>query len=143
MGSQFGYLDKFTKKKFMLWKFKMETMLKVKDLRSFIDKKETKPEAKTITTLAAYKKKESYTLNLIGQILSNGQLLTCKKVHCEKHLGCSLNAAHGQGPNQHAILDSKVFQFTNGFERSHGGAFEQVGCHSKRSKGNDVPNEFA
>jgi hypothetical protein len=36
MGSQFGYLDKFTKKKFMLWKFKMETMLKVRDLWGFI-----------------------------------------------------------------------------------------------------------
>ncbi len=110
----------------------METMLKVRDLRSFIDKKETKLEATIIATLATYKKKESCTLNLIGQILSNGQLLTCKKVHCEKHLGCSLNAAHGQGPNQHAVLDLKVFQLTNGFERSHGGAFEQVRCHHKK-----------
>jgi len=70
------------------------------------------------------------------------------------HLGCSLNPTRGQGPNQQAIFDSKVLQLTNGLERSHGGAFEQVGCHRKRigcyrnshsigDKGNNVPNEFA
>ncbi len=86
----------------------------------------------TIATLAAYEKKGSYTLNLIGQSLSNGQLFICKKVHCKRHLGCSPNATHGQGLNQHVILDSKVLQLTNGLERSHGGAFEQVECHHKR-----------
>jgi hypothetical protein len=44
MGPQFGYVDKFTKNNFMLWKFKMEIVLKVRDLRGFIDRKETKPE---------------------------------------------------------------------------------------------------
>jgi hypothetical protein len=31
MGPRFGYVDKFTKKDFMFWKFKMETMLKARD----------------------------------------------------------------------------------------------------------------
>jgi hypothetical protein len=75
MGPRLGYLDKFTKKDFMLWKFKMETMLKVRDFWGFIDKKGTKPEVTTIVVLAAYEKKENYALNLIVQSLLNSQLL--------------------------------------------------------------------
>jgi hypothetical protein len=71
MGPQFGYVDKFTKKDFMFWKFKMETMLKVRDFWGFIDRKGTKPEVTTIVVLAAYKKKENYALNLIVQSLLN------------------------------------------------------------------------
>ncbi len=72
----------------------------------------------------------------------------------QKAFGCSLNVACGQGPTQQAIPDSKVLQFTNGLKRSHGGAFEQVGCHHKRTKcywnnyskggkGDGLLNEFA
>jgi hypothetical protein len=76
VGPRFGYVDKFTKKDFMFWKFKMETMLKVKDFWGFIDMKGTKPEVKTIVILAAYENKENYTLNLIVQSLLNNQLFT-------------------------------------------------------------------
>jgi hypothetical protein len=32
MGPCFEYINKFTRKDFMLWKFKMETMLKAREL---------------------------------------------------------------------------------------------------------------
>jgi hypothetical protein len=32
MGPHFVYIDKFTRKDFMLWKFKMETNLKAREL---------------------------------------------------------------------------------------------------------------
>jgi hypothetical protein len=63
----------------MLWKFKIETMLKVRDFRGFIDKKETKPKVTTSATLATYEKKESFALNLIGQSLLNGQLFIMQR----------------------------------------------------------------
>ncbi len=58
MGPRFGYVDKFTKKDFMFWKFKMETMLKARDFQGFIDMKETKPKVITIATLATCQKKK-------------------------------------------------------------------------------------
>jgi hypothetical protein len=65
MGPRFGYVDKFTEKDFILWKFKMESMLKVRNLWGFVDGKETKPEEIiTIVVLVAYEKKERCTLNV-------------------------------------------------------------------------------
>jgi hypothetical protein len=72
MGQWFGYVDKFIKKDFMFWKFKMETMLKVRDLWGFIDWKEIKPEEiVTISALVVYKKKERCTLNIQSVDCSN------------------------------------------------------------------------
>jgi hypothetical protein len=74
MGPQFGYVDKFIGKDFMFWKFKMEVVLKAKDLWGFIDEKEIKPKVIIVVVLVAYKKKENRALNLIVQSLSNNQL---------------------------------------------------------------------
>jgi hypothetical protein len=57
--------------------------------------------------LVAYKKKENRALNLIVQSLSNNQLFIVWTSSLQKAFGCSLNMACGQGPTQHAILDSK------------------------------------
>ncbi len=63
----------------MISKFKMETMLKVKDLLGFVNRKETKPKATIVVALVVYKKKENDALNLIGQSLSNIQLLLMQR----------------------------------------------------------------
>jgi hypothetical protein len=42
----------------MLWKFKMETMLKVRDLWGFIDWKETKPKETIIVVIFGYLQEE-------------------------------------------------------------------------------------
>jgi hypothetical protein len=70
-GPRFGYIDKFIGKDVMFWKFKMEIMLKARNLWGFIDEKETKPKVIIIVVLVAYKK-ENCALNLIVQSLSNG-----------------------------------------------------------------------
>lgn len=62
----------------MIWKFKMETMLKVRDFRGFIDKKETNPKVTTSAALAAYEK-ECFALNLIGQSLLDDQLFIMQR----------------------------------------------------------------
>jgi hypothetical protein len=71
-GPRFGYIDKFIGKDVMFWKFKMEIVLKARNLWCFIDKKETKPKVTIIFVLVAYEKKENCALNLIVQSLSNG-----------------------------------------------------------------------
>ncbi len=72
MGPRFGYINKFIGKDVMFWKFKMESVLKARNLWGFIDKKEIKPKVTIIVVLAAYEKKGNCVLNLIVQSLSNG-----------------------------------------------------------------------
>jgi hypothetical protein len=66
-GPHFRYVDKFIGKDFMFWKFKMETMLKVRDLWGLIDQKDVKLTKGEVAAIAAYTKRESQTLNLIVQ----------------------------------------------------------------------------
>jgi hypothetical protein len=65
MGPRFGYIDKFARNDFMLWKFEMETMLKAKYLWGLIDGKEAKPNECNATILSTYAKNESQVLNII------------------------------------------------------------------------------
>jgi len=58
MGPHFEYINKFTRRDFMLWKFKMETMLKARELWGLVD-------GKDVAALSAYTKKENQALNLI------------------------------------------------------------------------------
>jgi hypothetical protein len=58
MGPHSEYINKFTRKDFMLWKFKMETMLKARELWGLVD-------GKDVVALSAYTKKENQALNLI------------------------------------------------------------------------------
>lgn len=67
-GPHFRYVDKFTRNlDFMIWKFKMETMLKVRDLWGLVDQKDVKLTKGEVAAIAAYTKRESQTLNLIVQ----------------------------------------------------------------------------
>jgi hypothetical protein len=59
----------------MLWKFKIKTFLKVRDLWSLIGGTKQKPIATNANVLAAYTKWENCALNIIIQILSNNQLM--------------------------------------------------------------------
>lgn len=80
MGPRFGYVDKFTEKDFMLWKFKMESMLKVRHLWGFIDGKETKPEETVIVVaLATYEKKKRCALNVQSANCSKFVKVDCLK----------------------------------------------------------------
>lgn len=56
----------------MLWKFKMETMLKARELWGLVD-------GKDVAALSAYTKKENQALNLIMQSLFDNQLLAMRK----------------------------------------------------------------
>lgn len=73
MGPWFEYVDKFARKDFMFWKFKMQTMVKAKNLQGLINGKEVWCKvygAKSIwersqnehdaITLSTYTKRESW-----------------------------------------------------------------------------------
>jgi hypothetical protein len=46
-------------KDYMLWKFKMETMLKARKLWGLVDGKDVKPSKGEVAALSAYTKRES------------------------------------------------------------------------------------
>ncbi len=58
-------LDKFESMNYMLWWFKMETMLKVKELWGLIDKIEVKLDKADIIAIATFIKKASQMHNLL------------------------------------------------------------------------------
>jgi hypothetical protein len=70
-GPHFAYVDKFTGKDFMPWKFKIKTMLKAKDLWGLVDGKDVIPTKGEVATIGAYTKRKSQTFNLIVQNLSD------------------------------------------------------------------------
>ncbi len=43
MGPQYGHVDKFEGKKYMLWKFKIQNLLKARDLWNLVGVNEQKP----------------------------------------------------------------------------------------------------
>jgi hypothetical protein len=59
MDPRFGYIDKFTRKDFLLWKFKMETMLKAIKLWGLVDGKDVKPSEQEVVTLSIYIKRRN------------------------------------------------------------------------------------
>jgi hypothetical protein len=59
MGPLFRYVDKFMGKDYMLWKFKMETMLKARELWRLVDGKDVKPSEGEVAALSTYTKRES------------------------------------------------------------------------------------
>jgi hypothetical protein len=67
-------VKKFRGKQYMLWKFKMETSLKARELWWIIDSTEMKPK-RNMATLLAYTKKENRALNLFVQSMLNNQLM--------------------------------------------------------------------
>jgi len=75
MGPLYGVVEKFEGKHYMLWKFKMETLLKARELWGPIDDTEVKPQGDAIALLA-YTKRQNKALNFLVQSLSNNQLMT-------------------------------------------------------------------
>ncbi len=59
MVPHFEYVDKFMGKDFMFQKFKMETMLKVRDLWSLVDGEDVKPIECEVVVVVTYTKRES------------------------------------------------------------------------------------
>jgi hypothetical protein len=57
----------------MLWRFEIETLLKARDLWSFVGGNDQKPINTNVLT--SYTKQENHTLNLIMQSLSDNQLM--------------------------------------------------------------------
>jgi hypothetical protein len=70
IGPPYGVVKKFEGKHYILWKFKMETLLKARDLWELIDNIEMKPHG-DVATLLAYTKKENRALNFLVQSLFN------------------------------------------------------------------------
>jgi hypothetical protein len=60
------FLDKFESINYVLWGFKMETMLKVKELWGLINRIEVKPNEVDIVAIATFVKKENQACNLIS-----------------------------------------------------------------------------
>ncbi len=58
-------VDKFESMNYMLWQFKMETMLKVKELWGLIDKIEVKPNEVDIVATTTFVKKENQACSLL------------------------------------------------------------------------------
>jgi hypothetical protein len=63
-------MDKFEGTNYMLWGFKMEIMLKVKELWGLIDKIEVKPNEVEIIAIATFVKKENQAPSLFDALLS-------------------------------------------------------------------------
>jgi hypothetical protein len=59
----------------MLWKFKIETFLKARELWNLVGGTNQNLVATTTNDLATYTKKENHVLNIIIQSLSNSQLM--------------------------------------------------------------------
>ncbi len=57
MGPHFGYINKFTRNDFMLWKFKMETMLKARELWGLVNRKDVKLNEQEVAALSTYTKR--------------------------------------------------------------------------------------
>jgi hypothetical protein len=70
MGPPYKVVKKFEGKHYILWKFKMETLLKARELWGLIDDIEMKPHGDAVALLA-YTKKENKGLNFLVQSLSN------------------------------------------------------------------------
>lgn len=68
MGPQYGIIEKFEGKQYMFWKFKIEILLKTRELWGFIDGMKVKPKG-NVVTLLAYMKMENKALKLLVQSL--------------------------------------------------------------------------
>ncbi len=62
-------------KDYMFWKFKRETMLKVREWWGLVDWKDVKSSEGEGSALFTYMKRQSRALNLIMQSMSDNQLL--------------------------------------------------------------------
>lgn len=58
MGPQYGTIEKFEGKNFMLWKFKVETLFKAKELWGLVSGKEVKPNPINVLILLVYEEGE-------------------------------------------------------------------------------------
>jgi hypothetical protein len=70
MGPQYRATEKFEGKNFMLWKFKVETLLKAKKLWGLVSGKKVKPNPINVLRLLVYERKERRVLNLLVQALT-------------------------------------------------------------------------
>jgi hypothetical protein len=70
MGPQYGAIEKFEGKNFMLWKFKVETLLKAKEFWGLVSGKKVKPNPINVLRLLVYERKEIRALNLLVQGLT-------------------------------------------------------------------------
>jgi hypothetical protein len=67
MGPQYGVIEKFEGKNFMLWKFKVKALFKARELWGLVSGKEVKLEVDHAGELLTYKRKEKKALNLFIQ----------------------------------------------------------------------------
>jgi hypothetical protein len=65
LGPLYKTIEKFERKNFMLWKFKIKTLFKVKEFRGLITKKEVKPNSTYVARLHIYTRKEKRAFNLL------------------------------------------------------------------------------
>ncbi len=79
MGSQYGVIKKFEGKNFMLWKFKIESLFKARELWGLINGEEVKLDPSNALGLLVYERKGRWALNLLIQSLSNNQFMSIKK----------------------------------------------------------------
>ncbi len=63
----------------MLWKFKIETLLKAKEFQSLVGGIKQKLVVRIVNGLATYIKWENCILNIIIQSLFNSQLMTMRQ----------------------------------------------------------------
>jgi hypothetical protein len=68
MGPQYGVVNKFERKHYMFLKFKMETLLKARDLWGLIGEIQKKPYEKDEVVLLSYSRKPNKALNLLIKV---------------------------------------------------------------------------
>jgi hypothetical protein len=115
MGPLYKVVEKFEGKHYIFWKFKMETLLKARELWGLIDSTELKPQGDA-ATLLAYTKSENKALNFPVQSLSNNQLMTTiRKEKTTKGIWDALAKCHvDQRLVNKIFLTQKFFMFQMG-----------------------------
>ncbi len=114
MGPLYGVFEKFEGKHYMLLKFKMETLLKARELRGLIDNTKVKPQGDA-AALLAYTKRENKALNFLVQSLSNNQLMmTIRKEKIAKGIWDALSKRHVDQGLVNKIFLTQKFHVSNG-----------------------------
>jgi hypothetical protein len=71
LGPLYKTIEKFERKNFMLWKFKIKTLFKVKELWGLVTRKEVKPNSTNVARFHIYTRKERRAFNLLVKNLFN------------------------------------------------------------------------
>ncbi len=79
MGLEYGVIKKFEGKNFILWKFKIESLFKARELWGLINGEEVKLYPSNALGFLVYERKDRWALNLFIQSLSNNQFMYIRK----------------------------------------------------------------